>query len=236
MQITPLGDSALIVRLCDRFEDDPSLALNCVLEALRRLEDAQLPGVIELAPAYTTVAVYFDPVAVAEASDSATAPDEWLEIRIRETLSRNVDSSSIAIESRLITIPVCYGGEFGPDLHEVARHAGASTEDIVQRHSAVEYRVHCLGFSPGFPYLGGLPLELAVPRRAPRKIVPPGSVGIGGAQTGIYPLASPGGWHLIGRTPIRLFNVETDPPTLLHAGDRVRFLAITREEFDQWTE
>src|SRR5687768_13026797 len=106
MQITPLGDSALIVRLCDRFEDDPSLALNCVLEALRRLEDAQLPGVIELAPAYTTVAVYFDPVAVAEASDSATAPDEWLEIRIRETLSRNVDSSSIAIESRLITIPV----------------------------------------------------------------------------------------------------------------------------------
>jgi inhibitor of KinA len=237
MEITPLGDSALIVRVRDRFDEDPSLALDCVLEALRRLEAAQLPGVIELAPAYTTVAVFYDPIQVISLGDSGITADEWLAGRIRGILNSDIEPSSIAIEPRLITVPVCYGGECGPDLDEVALHAGFSPDEIVQRHSAAEYRVHCLGFSPGFPYLGGLPPELAVPRRAtPRKIVPAGSVGIGGAQTGIYPLPSPGGWHLIGRTPSRLFNVEIDPPTLLRAGDRVTFRAITREEFEQWTE
>jgi inhibitor of KinA len=119
----------------------------------------------------------------------------------------------------------------------VARHTGFSAEEVIQRHTAAEYRVHCIGFSPGFPYLGGLPPELATPRRAtPRKIVPAGSVGIGGAQTGVYPLPSPGGWHLIGRTPCQLFSVEKSPPAMLRTGDRVRFRSITREEFEAWTE
>ena len=198
MEITPLGDSALLVRVCDRFDNDPSLALERVLDALRRLDSAQLPGVIELAPAYTTVAVFYDPVRVIAASGPEVGAEEWLADRIRTALRSDIDPSIIASEPRLITVPVCYGGEHGPDLDDVARHTGFSAEEIIQRHTAAEYRVHCLGFSPGFPYLGGLPSELAVPRRpTPRKIVPVGSVGIGGAQTGIYPLPSPGGWHLI---------------------------------------
>ncbi len=130
-------------------------------------------------------------------------------------------------------IAVCYHAEFAPDLEEVARHAGLSAEQIIRRHSGADYTVACVGFLPGFAYLAGLPESLATPRRAePRKEVPAGAVGIGGGQTGIYPLRSPGGWNLIGRTPQRMFDPEATPPALLQAGDRVRFRAITREEFD----
>jgi inhibitor of KinA len=129
-------------------------------------------------------------------------------------------------------IPVCYAPEFAPDLEEVARHAAITPEEVIRLHSASEYRVHCVGFLPGFPYLGGLPRELTTPRRsAPRTQVPAGSVGIGGVHTGIYPAPSPGGWNLVGRTPIRLFDVASDQPALLQAGDRVRFKAITAEQF-----
>jgi inhibitor of KinA len=237
MEITPLGDSAFIVRVCDRFDDNPATTLDRVLEALQRLEAAKLPGVIEITPAYTSVAVFFDPTRVVEAGDPAAAADEWLAGKVRAVMAGTTDPSTTAIEPRTVTIPVCYGGECGPDLADVAIHAGLSPDEVVRRHSVAEYRVHCIGFSPGFAYLGGLPSELATPRRAtPRKVVPAGSVGIGGAQTGVYPLPSPGGWQLIGRTPRRLFTVETDPPTLLRAGDRVHFQSITREEFDAWTE
>jgi inhibitor of KinA len=238
MEITPLGDSALNVRVCDGFDENPALALESVLDALRRLGGAQLPGVIELAPAYTSVAVFYDPVSVIEASRDAGAANEWLADRIREVLGAKIDPGvAVKEEPRLVTIPVCYGGQFGPDLDDVAKHTGFSPEEVIRRHTTAEYRVHCIGFSPGFPYLGGLPSELATPRRAtPRKAVPAGSVGIGGNQTGVYPLSSPGGWHIIGRTPCRLFAVELDPPTSLRAGDRVGFRAITREEFDAWTE
>jgi inhibitor of KinA len=237
MEITPLGDSALIVRVCDKLDDDPALASDRVLEALRRLEVARIPGVIELAPAYTTVALFFDPVRVTEAGAPVNAVEEWLADRVRTAMTNNIDPGTDTLQPRLVHIPICYGGKHGPDLDDVARYTGFSPEEVVQRHSTAEYHVHCIGFSPGFPYLGGLPSELAVPRRAtPRKNVPAGSVGIGGAQTGIYPLSSPGGWHLIGRTPAQLFSVEADPPSLLRAGDRVRFIAMPREEFKAWTE
>ena len=138
-------------------------------------------------------------------------------------------------KGRTVEIPVCYDPEFGPDLGLVAKQAKLTPEEVIKRHGKPEYLVYLVGFAPGFPYLGGLPKELHTPRHAkPRMVVPPGSVGIGGQQTGIYPLATPGGWNLIGRTPVRLFRPEENPPVLLRAGDQVKFRAISREEFAKW--
>ena len=134
--------------------------------------------------------------------------------------------AATAIEGREIEIPVRYGGEDGPDLADVATHTGLTAQEVVRRHAAVDYIVYFLGFLPGFAFMGGLPPELATPRRAePRTAVPARSVGIGGEQTGIYPLVSPGGWQLIGRTSLELFDPKNEPPTLLRPGDRVRFVA-----------
>ena len=127
----------------------------------------------------------------------------------------------------MIEVPVCYDEDFAPDLETVAQHCGLEPNEVVARHAAARYGVRCVGFTPGFPFLGGLPAKLATPRRkSPRPAVPAGSVGIGGAQTGIYPLRSPGGWNIIGRTPLRLFDVTREPAALLRAGDRVRFVSI----------
>ena len=135
------------------------------------------------------------------------------------------ESDALEPESREISIPVIYGGEAGPDLGDVARHSGLSEKQVVELHSSVEYMVWFLGFQPWFPYFGGLPEQLAMPRRAePRVLVPAGSVGIGGSQTGIYPLATPGGWQLLGRTPLALFDPNREEPVLLRSGDRVRFV------------
>jgi inhibitor of KinA len=233
MEITSLGDSALVVHVRDRFEDAPEETLKEVLDVLRRIENARIPGVIELAPAYTTVAVFFDPVRVI---DDAVEPNwviEWLTQKIREALTSGKRKQSKQAAARVIEIPVCYDPEFAIDLEDVARHARISPNEVVDLHSAAEYRVNCIGFTPGFPYLTGLPRKLATPRRAmPRKKIPAGSVAIGGAQTGIYPQESPGGWNVIGRTPLRLFDPQRDPPVLLRSGDHVRFRAITREEFE----
>jgi inhibitor of KinA len=233
MEIVPLGDSALIVRVRDRFEDAPDKTLNEVLRTFRRLQEAAIPGVIELSPAYTTVAVFFDPMVVANAGGKPDQALDWLADRIRIALSSVAAVYDRRSAARLVEIPVCYNQEFALDIERVAHHAQMSSNEVVNLHSAAEYRVNCIGFTPGFPYLAGLPKELATPRHAtPRKEIPAGSVGIGGAQTGIYPLRSPGGWNVIGRTPLQLFDPEKSPPALLRAGDRVRFHSITRVEFD----
>ena len=230
MQVTALGDSALIVRVRDRFDDAPDETLSEVLAALRRLENAQIPGVIELAPAYTTVAVFFDPLRVIH---DGVGPDGVIELliqRIGEALAGRRRQHKHAAHTA--EIPVCYDLEFASDLERVARHAQISPGEVIDLHRAAQYRVNCIGFTPGFPYLTGLPKRLATPRHAiPRKEIPAGSVAIGGAQTGIYPQESPGGWNVIGRTPLRLFDPQRDPPVLLQTGDQVRFRKITREEF-----
>ncbi|PYJ38055.1 MAG: kinase inhibitor [Verrucomicrobia bacterium] len=236
----PLGDSALIVRVRERFEDAPEETLDEVLRTLEQLRNAAIPGVVELAPAYTSVAVFFDPITVAKASGRPDEMFDWLATQIRRVVNgargrRHVRAARSDV--RLVEIPVCYDSEFAPDLDDVGRHAQISTSQVVDLHSAAEYRVACIGFVPGFPFLAGLAKKLATPRRdTPRKEIPPGSVGIGGAQTGIYPLRSPGGWNLIGRTPLKLFDPTKSPPALLRAGDRVRFRAITREEFAAFAE
>jgi len=234
MEIVSLGDSALVVRMRERFDDAPEQTLDVVLRAFQRLQNAAIPGVIELAPAYTGVAVFFDPIPAAKGAETSDKVFDWLATRIRAAVSGIVDPGRIArSRSQTVEIPVCYDPEFALDIDDVARRAAISPSEVIRLHSAGEYRVACIGFVPGFPFLAGLPKQLATPRRdVPRKQIPPGSVGIGGAQTGIYPLRSPGGWNLIGRTPLRLFDPRKNPPALLRAGERVRFRAITREEFE----
>jgi KipI family sensor histidine kinase inhibitor len=220
MRIEPLGDSALLVRPVDEF--DPDQSLDVVQRATEALNAAALPGVVELVPTYTTVAVFFD-----RAHEFSGQLEGRIESLLRE------DSPARARDAATIEVPVCYEDDFALDLDEVSRHTGLARQEIVQRHSDASYRVSCVGFTPGFPYLSGLPAELATPRRAsPRKETPAGAVAIGGTQTGIYPRKSPGGWNIIGRTPLRLFDVTREPPALFRAGDRVLFRRISRQEFD----
>jgi inhibitor of KinA len=224
MHITPLGDSGLVIQVCARLAPDPEETLREVVSVWRRLEAAALPGVLEIAPAYTTVAVHYDPLKLRDATGSDAVAR--LTRQIAETLAVP-DERAGEETGRTIEIPVCYGGAWGPDLPEVARRAGLSEAEAIERHAAAEYLVHCLGFTPGFAYLSGLPPELAMPRRAsPRRKVPAGMVGIGGTQTGVYPLPSPGGWQLIGWTPMTLFDPQAESPSLLRVGDRVRFRPV----------
>jgi inhibitor of KinA len=234
MEITPLGDSALLIRVAENFDDAPEAVLTKVLATKRALEAAQIPGAVEIAPAYTTVALFYDPVRAIDAGAPVEDVFGWIEQRIRKVLLEIKGTHAGRAEAALVEIPVCYEAEFALDLEHVAGHAGVHLKEVVDLHCAAEYRVHCLGFTPGFPFLGGLSRKLATPRReVPRKEVPAGSVAIGGAQTGVYPIKSPGGWNIIGRTPLQLFDPQKNPPALLRAGDRVRFRSITREEFER---
>ncbi len=192
------------------------------LEVRRLTQSLQgVRGILNLHPSYASVLIDFDPRLVTH-EQVGRLVHERMETAEHEP----------APPSRRVEIPVCYGGEYGPDLPDVAKHTGLSPERVVELHAAAQYLVYFVGFSTCFPYLGGLPPELATPRlSAPRKHVPVGSVAIGGGQAGIYPLASPGGWRLIGRTPLRLFDPLGAPPPLLRMGDRVRFVPAQEARF-----
>ena len=219
LRIEPLGDRALLLVLGDTID----AAVNDGVHGLaERLRASALPGVHDLVPAYATLAVHYDPLAWAQAGQ---APHLDLAGEIQR-LWREAPPTERP-SPRPVEIPVAYGGAWGPDLQAVAEHCGLSAEEVVARHAAVEYRVFMLGFAPGFPYLGGLDPALATPRRStPRLRVPAGSVGIAGAQTGIYPMATPGGWQIIGRTPLSLFDPAAAEPCLLRPGDRLRFVPV----------
>jgi len=233
MEIVSLGDSTLLVRLQSDFEKEPSRTLETVLKATQLLRAAHIPGMIELVPAYSTIALFYDPVRVVDHDVQLENVVPWLTTKIETALRDLTKRTRPKLDSRIVEIPVCYDSELGFDLEEVAQGANVSANEVVSLHTAPEYRVHCVGFTPGFGFLSGLNSKLATPRRAtPRTDVPPGSVAIGGRQTGVYPLRSPGGWNIIGRSPLQLFDVKCEPPALLRTGDRVRFRAITRIEFD----
>lgn len=211
----PAGEAAILLE----FGQEIDVAVNReVQRAARALLDDPPPGVVGVIPAYTTVLVEFDPlVTTADAVAS----------RVRRLVR-------VAGEPppRRFLIPTRYGGDEGPDLEELAGRLGLSPEAVVRLHTAQDYRIFCLGFSPGFPLAGILPEALATPRRpSPRSKVPAGSVGLAGRQTGIYPSVSPGGWQLIGRTPVPLFDLRRDPPVPYRPGDLLRFVAVDRSEF-----
>lgn len=220
MRVHALGEAAVVVVLGESV--DSQLAARALAVATE-FERARPAGVVDIVPAFASVAVVFDP--------ARAAPFASLVAELERRAERAI-ATMPAIPSRRVELPVCYGGEHGPDLAAVAAHVGLPVEAVVRRHAEPEYLVHAIGFAPGFPYLGGLPEGLTVPRRAtPRSRVPAGSVGIGGAQTGVYPFSTPGGWNLIGRTPRRLFVPDRREPSLLHAGDRVAFHPVSAAEF-----
>jgi inhibitor of KinA len=231
-ELAPLGDRALLIRLGTTIDAATHRRVRAVCA---RLDAHPVPGTIELVPAFTSVAVHYDPACVQE--DPLTSGEPPYARFAASVAAQLADVGDEALPSaRTVEIPVCYGGAFGPDLDEVARMHSLAVDDVVRLHSETTYSVYMLGFAPGFAYLGGLPPEIATPRRdEPRTVVPAGSVGIGGSQTGIYPLASPGGWQIIGRTPLRLFDAGRTPPTLLAVGDSVRFRVIAPDEFHERT-
>ena len=212
-QFEALSDDAWLLRFGDRIDADLNARVHALASRLRTQPPAWLR---DLVPAYASLGVFFD---------TAVDPN-----RVRDELSALLagdDSRATNAPVRTVEIAVAYGGEHGPDLDSSAAELGLSPQSLVQRHSAVVYTVAMIGFAPGFPYLIGLDPALALPRLAtPRARVPAGSIAIGGAQTGIYPRESPGGWRLIGRTEQSLFEPKRDPPTLLQPGDRVRFVAL----------
>ena len=221
LEFQPLGDAALRVGLADVAD---AAAHHRVRAFCGRLEGLAIPGLIEYVPAYTSVTVYYRPAAVGY--------QELCE-RISAAMT-NLDEQPLPA-TRIVTLPVCYGGPFGPDIEYVAERAGLSVEQVVELHSHVEYLVSMMGFAPGFPYLSGLPARLATPRLAtPRLAVKAGSVGIGGAQTGVYPIQTPAGWRIIGHTTVKLYDPEATNPFLLSPGDHVRFKPVKPEEHDRF--
>ena len=213
--LMPAGDLAIVVEYGDEISPD----LNAIVHrAVAAIERADIDGVVEVVPTYRSALVYYDPFQVA--FDDITAAIRGL----------SLDSSEAEEVRRIVDIPTLYGGDYGPDLAFVASNAGLSEREVVEIHSGADYLVYAMGFSPGFPYLGGLDSRLDTPRlKSPRTSIPAGSVGIAETQTGVYPVASPGGWQLIGRTPLRLFDAESESPAAIHPGDRVRFVPIHDE-------
>jgi inhibitor of KinA len=226
-KLSPLGDSALTIE----FGTSINPRVNGEVHALAHALAAQpIAGVLDIVPAFASVTVFYDPARV-QAAHCASLPIDALELEVRKRCSLVTHSAQSS--GREMDLPVCYGGEFGPDLEELARFHGLTKRRLIELHSEPAYSVYMLGFAPGFPYLGGLHRQLHTPRRSsPRAQVPAGSVGIGGAQTGVYPLATPGGWNIIGRTPLALFRPDDDVPSLLRPGDRLRFRPVGAEEFN----
>ena len=221
-RIVPAGDSALCVEFEERIDPDVNARAIALAE---RLRGAAIPGVRDIVPTYRSVSVAFDPlrtdydalIARVERDGAAPAPD--------------------AMPGRkTIRVPVCYGGDFGPDLTAVAAFGGISESEVVALHTSRVYRVFMLGFVPGFAYLGIVDARIAAPRHStPRTRVPAGSVGIAGVQTGIYPAETPGGWQLLGRTPVKPFDPGRKEPFLMRAGDAVQFYPIDRHEYERLT-
>lgn len=215
----PLGDSAIVIQFAELISPEIHQKVRAVAAYL---DEYAFDGFVEYTPAFTSVTVYYQPWVI-----------DYLAIKplLEEMLDDLMEETAIP-ESAIIEIPMVYGGDRGPDLDFVARQHQLSTAEVIAIHAAAEYVVYMIGFAPGFPYLGGMSEKISAPRKEkPRAVIPAGSVGIAGLQTGIYPIETPGGWQIIGQTPLQLFEVNRAVPALLKAGDRLRFVAISETEF-----
>lgn len=236
IKVLPLGERALLIR----FEATISEHTHSqVIQLLELFEQSDLPGVLEYVPAYCSITIHYDPVQlwkrVKLSEPSYRSPSQLLKQKVEVIINQFSYDGSLkqAQNQKVVEIPVCYGGLYGPDLNDVARHNGLTNEEVVHIHSSTSYLVHMLGFVPGFPYLGGMDQRIAMPRKAiPRASIAAGSVGIAGEQTGIYPLSTPGGWRIIGRTPLKLFHPDEEIPTLIQPGDRIQFVPINNKQFE----
>jgi inhibitor of KinA len=228
MRFTPLGDRAVTITFGDTIDIATHRRVRAACVAI---DAGGLAGVVDQVPAFASITVHYDPALVA--GDENESPYDRVVGALESLLSD--PRAETPPTPRMVEIPVCYGGELGPDLDDVARQHNLSPQQVIDLHAGAEYLVYMVGFMPGFAYMGGLPDVLATPRRAtPRTAVPAGTVGIGGKQTGVYPLESPGGWNLIGRTPVHIFDIGRNPAALLAAGDHARFAPISRDDFERW--
>lgn len=222
VRMLPAGERGIVIEFGKIIDAN----LNALVHRTAQLLRSEMAGeIIEVVPTYRSVMVYFDPLR-----------NKRFDVlrRIEEILTTVKGSTEIDSQAKVVYIPVCYGDKFGPDLNYVAQHNALSVEEVITIHTSTPYLVYMIGFTPGFPYLGGMSERIATPRlEQPRSRIPAGSVGIAGSQTGVYPIESPGGWQLIGRTPVSVFNSKSDKPFLFEAGDYLQFVSISPEEYNK---
>lgn len=233
VELLPFGETAVLIEFGRGINPETHRKVKALTNYLDR---QPFPGLIEYVSAFSSVTISYDPVKVRCFQRS----QGWTETASYQTVTALLEEIIAKLEQgreeqpRQVRVPVCYGGEFGPDLAFVAEHNRCTEQEVIAIHSGGQYLVYMLGFAPGFPYLGGMSEKIAAPRRqTPRMEIPAGSVGIAGLQTGVYPIATPGGWQLIGRTPLDLFCPDKQPPTLLQAGDLITFYPISPAEYAQ---
>ena len=227
----PLGDTAIVLEFGHHIN---RLTHGHIQAFTAYLDQHPFPGLVEYVPAFTTLTIYYDLWVVSQ--QGLVNPYATVAARLREMLL-HVKTNPEKTAAKVIEIPVHYGGKYGPDLEYVASSHGLKPKEVIKLHTQTTYLVYMMGFAPGFPYLGGMASEIATPRKEkPRARVPAGSVGIAGKQTGVYPIQCPGGWQLIGRTPLLLFNPRRDKPSLLEAGDSIWFVPISEKQFEKIKE
>lgn len=224
MRFLKAGDSSLIIELGNEISPIINYNLKKITDYLDTLKH---PAIKDLLPTYRSIIVYYDPLLISFED-------------LKNIIEKNckVDNSSVeSIKKYIVEIPVLYGGEYGPDIENIASHNNLTTEEVIKIHTSGEYLVYMLGFTPGFPYLGGMDKRIATPRlKTPRTKIPAGSVGIAGEQTGVYPIESPGGWQLLGRTPLNFFDANSEKPFLINAGEYIKFVSISEGEYHKIIE